>query len=273
MKTKESVQIKVGVFVFAALFLSMVIIFFLGSEKQLFKRQYTLKSFFEDISGLRVGAQAQLAGVNAGMVESIRFGRSLEDKKVIVTLSLGKNFQSRIREDSMATINTQGLLGDKIVTISVGSPESRMLEDGDVLSSEGRPDFLSLVNKGSEIMDNVNRAAVSLSSVLDEVKKGRGLLHTLIYETPERPVGRDFSETAREIRIASQELRIILQKINKGEGTIGAFVSDPSLYNDIRRLFGKLERNNLLKHIIRSRVRDLDLEKTAEESSDRRQSR
>jgi phospholipid/cholesterol/gamma-HCH transport system substrate-binding protein len=261
MQRRESAPVKVGIFVFAGVFLAMGVIFMLGSEKQIFKRQYALVTSFNDISGLRVGAQVQLAGLNVGMVEKISFGDELSDKKVEVRLSINKEFQDRIRKDSIAEISTQGLLGDKYVTVSLGTPPNEVLNDGDALASQERPSFAAIVEKSGVFIDNVNKASQSLTKVLDEVKDGQGLLHTLVYESEERPVGRDFAEMAKELKGASRELRQIVQKVNKGEGTVGAFLQDPSLYYDIRRLFARVERNKILTHVIRSRVRDLELEK------------
>lgn len=263
MQPRESAPVKVGIFVFAGVFLAMAVIFVLGSEKQFFKRQYSLVAYFEDISGLRVGAQVQLAGLGVGMVERIALGQDLEDKKVRVRLSINKEFQDRIRKDSVATITTQGLLGDKFVSVSLGSPEKEILKEGDLLASEERPSIYSIAEKGGAIMDNIGKAAKSVSKVLDEVEGGKGLLHTLIYETKDRPVGADFAAMAEHLKFASRDLRHILQKVNKGEGTIGAFLTDPSLYYDIRRLFARVERNKILTHIIRSRVRDLELEEVS----------
>jgi len=269
MQSRESQQIRVGIFVFAGVFLAMVIIFLLGGEKQLFKRQYTLVSSFKDISGLRPGAQVLLAGVGVGMVDRIAFSEALGDKKVEVRLAVNKEYQERIRRDSIAAINTQGLLGDKIVVISLGSEAEEILKDGDVIQSEERPSLFTIAEKGGAIMDNVNNAAKAVTHILGEVEKGEGLLHTLIYETEERPVARDFSQMAKELRVASRELREVLQRINRGEGTVGALVADPSLYYDLRRLFGKLERNRLLRHVIRSRIRDLEMEKIDSDSPSR----
>lgn len=261
MSARESVQIRVGLFVFAGVFLAMIIIFLLGGEKQLFSRQYALQAFFEDISGLRIGAPVQLAGVRVGVVDRIRFSRELGEKKVQARLSIEKEFQERIRRDSLATINTQGLLGDKIVSISVGSPDQEVLKNGDLIVTEERPSLFAIAEKGGAIMENINRAARSVTKVLEEVEKGEGLLHTLVYESKEKPVAADFSAMARELSVASRELREVLQKVNRGEGTIGALLADQSLYDDLRRLFGKLERNRLLRSIIRGRIRDLGLEK------------
>lgn len=259
-----STPIKVGVFVFAGVFLAMVVIFILGSEQQLFKRQYSLVTTFNDISGLRVGAQVQLAGLNIGMVENVSFPDDLGDKKVIVRLEVNKEFQDRIRKDSIAEINTQGLLGDKYISISLGTPPNEILQDGDALVSQEKTSFAEIIEKSGAFIDDLSKAAQSATEVLDEVREGEGLLHTLIYETEERPVGRDFAEITKELKGVSREMRQIVQKINKGEGTVGAFLQDPSLYYDIRRLFAKVERNKILTHVIRSRVRDLELEKVSE---------
>ena len=109
-------------------------------------------------------------------------------------------------------------------------------------------------------MENVNRAAKSIDRLLSEIEKGSGLLHLLVYESKEKPVGEDFAQTAKELKEASKELHQILARVNRGEGTVGALLTDQSVYDDIRRLFGKLERNKLLRHVIRSRIRDLELE-------------
>jgi phospholipid/cholesterol/gamma-HCH transport system substrate-binding protein len=267
MQKRESAPVKVGIFVFAGVFLAMGIIFLLGSEKQLFKRQYSLTTDFADISGLRIGAQVQLAGLNVGMVERVDFADELGDKKVRVRLNINKEFQERIRRDSIAEISTQGLLGDKYISVSLGTPPNEVLRDGDFLPSQERPSFAQIVEKSGVFIDNIDKAAKSLTQVLDEVKGGEGLLHTLIYESETRPVGRDFAEMAKELKGASRELRQIVQKVNRGEGTVGAFLQDPSLYYDIRRLFARVERNKLLTHVIRSRVRDLELEKVSDPKS------
>ncbi len=261
----ESTQVKVGIFVFSGVLIAMVIIFLLGGKNQLFERQYSLQASFQDISGLRVGAPVQLAGLRIGMVEKISLGEDLEEKKIWVSLAISKSFQNRIRADSVASITTQGLLGDKTVSISIGSPGNEILKNGEIIKSEERPSLFSIAEKGGAIMGNIDKAAKGVARLLEHVETGEGLLHTLIYEEEDKPVARDIAQMARELSLASREVRQIMQKVNRGEGTIGALLADPSVYNDIRRLFGKLERNSLLRHVIRSRIRDLELEKSIQE--------
>jgi phospholipid/cholesterol/gamma-HCH transport system substrate-binding protein len=261
MNKREATPIKVGIFVFAGVFLAMLVIFLLGSEKQIFKRQYVLLTTFSDISGLRVGAQVQLAGLNVGAVDRISFAKEVGDKRVEVRLAIDQDFQDRIRTDSLAMISTQGLLGDKYVSISIGTPPNDILKDGGVLKTDEKQGFEAVIGKANKVMDKLDSGIESADAVLKELQTGNGLLHSLIYETEERPLGRDFAELANELKNTSKDLRQITSKINRGEGTVGAFLQDPSLYYDIRRLFARVERNKILTHIIRSRVRDLELEK------------
>jgi phospholipid/cholesterol/gamma-HCH transport system substrate-binding protein len=77
---KDSLQIKVGIFVGVSLVFLVVVLFLLGSERRLFDSQYTLGAHFKDISGLRAGAPAQMAGINLGTVDKIIFSSSLINK-------------------------------------------------------------------------------------------------------------------------------------------------------------------------------------------------
>ncbi len=263
----QKTQMKVGVFIFMGVLLLVMAIFFLGGRNQLFRREYRLQTQFTDISGLRVGAQAQLAGLPIGMVDQIRFSDELKDKRVIVSLSLDKEYQDRIRENSFAMVSTQGLLGDKVISISPGSPESRELQDGDWLQTTEQPSLLSMLGEGGDAVKNLSKASGILVDILQEIKSGDGLVHGLIYDETnggqKNTLNADVQQAMKEVRLASTELKGILTKVNHGQGTIGALIADPSVYQDLRRLFGKLERNVLLRHVIRSRIRDLELEKEA----------
>lgn len=265
MEHREKSQVHVGLFVFIGVFLAMIVIFFLGGEGRIFKRQYHLTTSFTDIRGLRTGAQVQLAGVNVGTVDSVSFSKEPQDRRIRVRLEIGKEYQDKIRRDSVAGIHTFGLLGDKYISISMGSPDQEVFHHGEFLPSREASGLSNLTQKGEDVIEKVKQVADSLSQILSEIEHGKGLLHALIYESPDRPIAENVNQATREIRRASQEARKILERINKGEGTLGGLLTDPALYNDIRRLFGKIERNKLLRHIIRSRIRDIELEKSTVE--------
>jgi phospholipid/cholesterol/gamma-HCH transport system substrate-binding protein len=301
MRTKEAQHVRVGVFVFLSLAVAAFIIFMIGSEKQVFESRYTLKCTFSDISGLRIGAPVQLAGVRVGFVEDIRFPKDLMQKDIEVVLGVSKKFQERIREDSIATINTQGLLGDKFVFISVGSAEEPVIPDGGVIKAKEAVGLFDLAEKGGEILEDLQGAAKSISTllgdmsdgkggvqeslkairnILTETEKGRGLIHALIYDPRGQQILGDMSSSmsslkvllgqsaegqagrgqiknvAQNINKAAFNLSQITDKINKGEGTLGGLINDPTIYNEIRSIFGKANRNALFKTVVRATLEE-----------------
>jgi len=204
MKREFLTEVRVGLFVLLGMAVVMTVIFMLGSEGRLFERRYTLYTKFKDISGLRVGAPVQLAGLNVGMVDEIQFSQSLEEKEIIIEMGVNRNFQDRIRADSVATINTQGLLGDKFVFVSVGTENQPVLEDDEFIQSEETTPIFALAEKAGKILDDIGAASKSirgmltsvkgekggdlkgilqsLRATLDRVKTGPGLAHALIYD-------------------------------------------------------------------------------------------
>ncbi|PIU56654.1 MAG: hypothetical protein COS89_05760 [Deltaproteobacteria bacterium CG07_land_8_20_14_0_80_38_7] len=298
MRQKFMTEIRVGIFVLIALLLGMMTLFQLGSGQDIFDSQYTLFTSFKDISGLRVGAQVQLAGLNVGFVDEIRFPDDLLVRNITVVLRIKKGFQRRIREDSVATVNTQGLLGDKFIYISVGSEDMPVIKDEGILPNKETTSIFALAEKAGEIMDNIGEASTSLNELLkgiggkdennlresikslrvtlQQVEKGKGLVHALIYDPKGEEVIANLSATMKSVKEittgvsdntkektasliknlqdASADLKVILGSIRNGEGTLGLLVRDPALYNDIRALFGRANRNALIKAIVRSTI-------------------
>ncbi len=205
MKREFLTEIRVGLFVLVGLVLVMTIVFMLGSEGKLFERHYKLKARFQDISGLRVGAMVQLGGLNVGMVDEIRFAKELYEKEITVVLSVNRKYQRRIRADSVATINTQGLLGDKFVFISVGSEGEPMLEDGAFLKSEETTPIFELAEKAGKIMDDISAAARSIRQLLESVE----------------------GEKEGDLRRTLKSLRVTIEKIQTGPGLVHSLIYDP----------------------------------------------
>lgn len=302
MLNKEKTQIRVGIFVMVGLVLAMYVIFMIGGEKQLFEPRFTLTTKFQDISGLRIGAPIQLAGLKVGFVDKIFFSPDLSQKDVELTLKINRKFQHRIRKDSAATINTQGLLGDKYIFISVGSENQPMLNDGDFIESKEAMSIYSFAEKSGEILEDIKEASKSMRkffedmyaskedlrssfksvrNILNEAEKGDGFIHALLYDPQGKQIVSDIAANLaslkdilgradtedksgkvggimRNIREASKDLKQVMDKINNGEGTIGGLVNDPALYNDLRSLFGRANRNKLLRAVIRSTLAEND---------------
>ncbi len=288
-------EFRVGIFVTLGLALAMVIIFMLGSESRIFHRQYTIYANFEDISGIRAGAPVQLAGIKVGYVDGIKLPKSLEMKEITVVMRVSRKYMKRIRADSTASIETQGLLGDKFIYVTMGSEAEPVIPDKGIIQTKVTTSIFALGDKAGDIMDNISEASkairdmltgkdgksdikeilTSMRNTLDQIEKGKGLVHALIYDPKGEEVVDDLARAMSAIgdvvakadeegtagilvnmRRASADLKDILASVRRGEGTLGKLITDPALYDDLRALFGRANRNVLLRSVVRSTIEE-----------------
>ena len=132
-------QVRVGIAVTVALVVLAVSIFFIGETGAIFGERYHLTTLMPSASGLIEGAGVRLAGQDVGKVEAIEFVPIAQrrDPEHVLRLNLAIDLRVRdlIRQDSEARIRTLGLLGDKIIDVTPGTPDAPILEDGDTLQS------------------------------------------------------------------------------------------------------------------------------------------
>jgi phospholipid/cholesterol/gamma-HCH transport system substrate-binding protein len=269
-------QIRIGAFVLVSLAVFLGLIYMLGAEARYFERQYDLVAEYTEVGGLTAGATVRLAGVQVGRVKSVALPEP-PGGKVRVTLTVARRFSERIRKNSVARIETQGLLGDKIVEISLGSPEAPPLAPGEMIATRDPVEINRLAGEGVEIMKNVSALSADLRTTVDsfnksrsmedlsatlksarriteEVERGRGWLHVLVYEEPEalQKLNRLLTETqkllsqgqkgesavsvllsaesgkaARHLLQAMESLGKMAEKGKDGEGLLSALLFDP----------------------------------------------
>ncbi|MCJ7663775.1 MAG: MlaD family protein [Desulfobacterales bacterium] len=243
MKSKKLTEIKVGIFVVVILFLFGVGVFIIGSHQKYFQRQYTLWASFSNIQGLIAGAPVSLAGLTVGRVNAIIFPEDPRDKTIKVELKIKKGIQKRIREDSIASIQTMGLLGDKYVEISLGSPEKNILQDGDRITTSSPFDLLAYAAKLEEAIDVINTILIDVREISSQVRGGKGLLHAILYD----PAG---GELVNNLSSAAQSANNIVKKVEQGEGTLGGIINDPTVYEDLKVILGGAKRSTVIKGLI-----------------------
>lgn len=262
MFRKNLTEIRVGLFVSIGLVLAMVVIFMVGGEHKLFERHYTLYANFETISGLRIGAPVQLAGLKVGFVDNIQFPRNVDDRNITVAIQVKKEFQDRIRGDSIATVETQGLLGDKFVYISVGSEAQAIIPNKGILPSKETASIFSLAEKAGTIMDDIGKASEAVNEMLTSVKgkkgegdikasiqslrntiveieKGKGVLHAMIYDPKGEKVIDDFAKTMESLR----DIATGVDKSKKGE--VGGIITNlRSASADLKKVMESISRGD-----------------------------
>jgi phospholipid/cholesterol/gamma-HCH transport system substrate-binding protein len=143
-----------------------------------------------------------------------------------VTVTIGRRFIDRIRRNSEARIVTQGLLGDKLVEITVGSPDSPPVKAGDVLATREPFEMAQMFAAGADTLAQVNQLATTLRKTVDrvdrmteEVEKGKGWLHVLIYEEP---------ESLRRLNALLTSTQQLLTRAEGADSAVGVLLSKDS---------------------------------------------
>ncbi len=240
--TERQMQLRIGALVLVAILLFMGFVLSIGRRSALFEDRYSLWTSFSSTEGLTVGAPVRLAGVTVGNVTRVAFGRDPKDRRIILTLTVEQRVRDRIREDSVASIGTIGLVGDKVLDITVGSFDRPPLAPGAQLASVDPPDYSRLLQKGDRILDNVTRITASLDeflaggesagkrnfsealrslrTTLVEVEKGEGLLHDVIY-------GKEGAQLLGRLDRTVLSLERLAKAIESGDGLLHALVYAP----------------------------------------------
>src|SRR6516165_4253411 len=177
---------RLGVFIVATLLILAAGILMIGNNKFLFSRTFGLRADFQNVGGLESGAEVRVGGIHEGTVRTIKLP-SRSDEKVTVIMDLATSTRNIIKKDSVASIKTEGLLGDKYVEISFGSKEAEKVKDGDTVEGQPPVDLSDMIKKTDQIVDttkdamqNVDQVAANLNSVTSKISEGKGTLGALI---------------------------------------------------------------------------------------------
>jgi phospholipid/cholesterol/gamma-HCH transport system substrate-binding protein len=250
MEGSRRLSLIVGAFVVVTLLVVGFVLLTLGAGSGLLRPRYRLVSYFENVQGLVAGAPVRLAGKDVGTVEFVTFAPLEGDRPPVrVVLQIDASVQERLRSDSVASIGTIGLLGDKYVEISMGTISGRVLQEGEEITSLSPVDLNVAVVRGTQAIDNIatltenvnqvvedfgaamggQRIAESftaISEIVQEVQTGDSLLHSLIYDDYE--VG-----GVESIQRSLAMLEGILREVSTGNGVLHTLVYEPTSEQDV----------------------------------------
>jgi phospholipid/cholesterol/gamma-HCH transport system substrate-binding protein len=170
---------RLGAFIVLALVVLAAGVFIIGSKEYLFSSTYRLKAQFDNVAGLTNGADVQVGGVHSGTVTSIMLPNRPEGM-VTVVMDLDKSTHEIIKRDSVASIETEGILGNQYVAISFGSAGQAEVKNGDIIQSEPPILMVDMLKKANGILDSSRQATEHLSSISAKIDSGQGTVGALV---------------------------------------------------------------------------------------------
>jgi phospholipid/cholesterol/gamma-HCH transport system substrate-binding protein len=186
---------RLGAFIIATLAILVAGIFIIGDRQYLFSSTYRLKTQFSTVVGLDEGAEVRVGGVHSGSVRRIELPKNPTDK-ITVLMDLQRSTHDIVKQDSVAAIQTEGLLGNEYVSITFGSAQGLNVKDGDTIASEPPLVIADLIKKTDAILDSSK-------------------------------------EAINNTTVATANLKSITAKIDDGQGTIGTLINDKKMYTEL----------------------------------------
>jgi phospholipid/cholesterol/gamma-HCH transport system substrate-binding protein len=186
---------RLGAFILGTFAILAVGIFIIGGKQYLFTSTYVLKTSFANVAGLQAGADVMVGGLHSGAVNSIALPEK-PGEPLTVVMELDQSTHKILRQDSEASIQTEGLLGNQYVAVSFGSPDKPDVKDGDTIASVPPLEMAALLDKANGLLAQGQSAMVNINQVAEHLKS-------------------------------------VSAKIDNGNGTVGALVNDKALYNNL----------------------------------------
>ncbi len=225
-------DVAVGAVIAAAALIAAVALISVGAGQRLFRRQVEYKVRFENTTGLGGGSPVKLVGMQIGSVTDISLPEDLNQKYILVTLSIDRDYHERVREDSEAALKYLTLLGgEKFIEITPGSPSRPPLPPGSYITVQREKGLEAITARSEDIAADLQVISNFFRRTVEEIDRGEGFLGQLL-SNPEFG-----SETLSNVRQSTASLARVSAEVERGQGLAGRLLLD--------REFGKRQAENI----------------------------
>jgi phospholipid/cholesterol/gamma-HCH transport system substrate-binding protein len=249
-----------------ALIILMVLIFLMSGTGGWFTKKITLRSYFDNAGGLRIGAPVRLAGVDIGNVTGIRIVPGKPTTPVEVVLKVNTKYSFDLRKDSITTLATAGILGETFVDVDSTLAKGLEAQDGDTLPGRDQPDVQDVVRASQGTLQNMDALLKRLDRILAFVESGQGSIGKVIYDPGlydrlNATVGEFKSlmddvqsgkgsigplltsdEAYKKAIAAIDKVNLIIDDLQAGKGSAGKLLKDPELYENTNKTIANMRQ-------------------------------
>ncbi len=274
---------KLGIFIFIGSVLLVIGIFLLGNKESLFRPTFIVKAYFNNIEGLRNGAPVRLGGIDVGSVKNIEIVKDTTGR-VEVSMRLHNEIHRFVRKDTKASIETEGLVGNKVVILEIGSSTADPIGDGGTIQSKDPVGFGAVVQETQGIMSYTKEMTKNMADIVAKINKGEGTIgkiltdEKLYYQATEltkradqslyavitelekvsgifKNLGSGVSEVITNVNRVVTEVDTIIFDVSKGRGMLGQVLIQGSKYDSMfTNTMSEIQRTSIDARIAASRL-------------------
>lgn len=246
MKNTNSQKLRLGLFVVTGTVLFIIGVYLIGQRENMFKKTFTISAFFQNVNGLQNGNNVRYSGIDIGTVKDITM---VNDSTIKVDMTIDEKMIIHIKKDAIATIGSDGLVGNMILNIVPGNGHANIISNGDTIESYskiGADDILSTLSVSSE---NAAILTSDLLKITTAMIKGKGTVGLLLNDTI---MAKDLKQSVTNLKFASRsatntinELNTIISSLKTNNETVlGMLINDTLSGKKLKDIIGHLETSS-----------------------------
>jgi phospholipid/cholesterol/gamma-HCH transport system substrate-binding protein len=209
MKKDAGNTIRLGVFISLGLAVLILGIYFIGERQQIFRSTFRVSGVFRDVAGLQEGNNVRFSGINVGTVDKIRI---VSDSSVRVEILIGEGTRQFIKKDAVASIGSEGLMGNKILVINPGAGGLQVIENNDSVMTVQPINLDDLFTSLKTTIDNTNDITSDLASITGNIQSGKGTIGRLLMSQSD---AQKFDSILVNLKDGSSDFKKLTEKAKK----------------------------------------------------------
>jgi len=225
MKKNTGNRIRLGIFVSLGIVLFILGVYFIGERQQLFRSTFRLSCVFKDVAGLQSGGNVRFSGITVGTVDNISI---VSDTTVKVEILIDEGTRKFIKKDAVASIGSEGLMGNKILILNPGTGGKMEIENNDIVKAVQPVNMDDILVSLKTTIDNTSHVTNNLSKITGSIQSGKGTIGRLLMDSA---LAQNFDSAIVNLKKGSRELRNLMDSsftqnfdstfINLKEGSAG----------------------------------------------------
>ncbi len=247
MKNTNSQKIRLGLFVIIGTLLFVLGIYLIGQQQNMFKKTFIISAEFQNVNGLQKGNNVRYSGINIGTVKAIEM---VNDSIVKVEMGIEENIVKHIRKNAVATIGSDGLVGNMIINILPRDGTAGVIENGDIIKSFSKVGPDDLLSNLSVTIKNTEVLTEDLLKITNSINNGQGTLAAVLNDTI---MSYDLKQAVRNIKVMSQDASNVLLELNHfvesiktdDESVLGLLLNDTISRNRLKMTLSNLETSSV----------------------------
>jgi len=229
MTSQNLNNIRLGTFLIGGLSILILLFYMIGKNKNIFGKNYTLRARFENIQGLKAGNNVRYAGIDVGTVEEVKI---INEHTIEAIMTINKKVNHIIRKNALASIGTDGIVGNKIVNINPQNPPANLAIENDLLPTRLPIDTDELLRTLAKSNNNIAIISEGLKTTISKINNSHAMWNLLnddAFNQNLKMSANNINEATININNTAKRIHQIALKVQKGEGSLGRLIYDSNI--------------------------------------------